>query len=137
MISIELSPEYLQEALNAIKADHDDAEVTFADGSTTAGHVHTSQIDADFEYRQRNDNEGTLVFTNEAKHGLYKFVSDATIGEHINALLTQLPTPADVIARKKAEADAKIQTKDAEADAQLAENVDALNQGQALDTDGK
>lgn len=92
MISIEVAPTQLEAALNYIKADHDDATVTFAEGSTTAGHVHTSQIDADFEYQQRTDSTGTLIFTNEAKHGMYKMVSDNTIGAHIVALLKNLPT---------------------------------------------
>jgi hypothetical protein len=103
MISIEVSPSQLEAALAAIKADHDDATVTFAEGSTTAGHIHTSQIDADFVYKQRTDYTGTLLFDNEVKHGLYKFTSDATIGQHILALLAKIPSPADIIAQAAAE----------------------------------
>lgn len=110
MISIEVAPSQLEAALNYIKADHDDATVTFTEGSTTAGHVHTSQIDADFEYQQRTDSTGTLIFTNEAKHGMYKFVSDSTIGQHIVSLLAKLPPVAEAVQAEsdaKAEAEAK------------------------------
>ena len=92
MVSIELAPSQL-DAATKLLAEDDNGKIDYAEGSTTAGHVHTSQIDADFEYRKRSETEGTLVFTNEVKHGLYKFVSDATIGQHLTALLAKLPPP--------------------------------------------
>ena len=91
MISIELAPSQLDAAVEALKAN--DGTIEFAEGSTTAGHVHTSQIDADFEYKQRTPTKGTLVFNNEVKHGMTKFVSDDTIGQHLTALLKNLPAP--------------------------------------------
>jgi hypothetical protein len=93
MVSIELAPSQL-DAATKLLAEDDNGKIDYADGSTTAGHVHTSQIDADFEYRKRSETEGTLVFTNEVKHGLYKFVSDAIIGQHLTALLAKLTPPA-------------------------------------------
>lgn len=72
-----------------IKNDHPEATLVFSESeaSESKGHIHTSQIDADFEYRPRDNNEGTLVFENEQKHGMYKMVSDDTIGAHLNKLL--------------------------------------------------
>jgi hypothetical protein len=76
------------------KASHPDAEMTKHDfkisnlsADTMSGHIHTIEIDADFEYQQVAH---TLVLTNEKKHGMYKFISDATIGSHLQALLGDL-----------------------------------------------
>lgn len=90
MISIEMAPSQLEEAMKLIASD-DTAKVDFNEGSTTAGHIHTSQIDADFNYQQRSETAGSMVFTNEQKHGMYKFVSDDTIAQHIQGLLSKLP----------------------------------------------
>ena len=95
MISIEVAPSQFAPAIEALTAD-DNGKVDFAENSKTSGHVHTSQIDADFSYQERSATTGTLVFTNEVKHGMYKLVSDDTIGQHLNALLKNLPVPVAV-----------------------------------------
>lgn len=91
MIAIEVSPDKYKEALDIIGKSSDKASVSFAEGSETAGHIHTHEIDADFEYRQRSASDGTLVFTNEVKHGMYGFVSDSTIGSHISDMIAKMP----------------------------------------------
>jgi hypothetical protein len=90
MISIEVAPSQFAPAIEALTAD-DNGKVDFAENSKTSGHVHTSQIDADFAYQERSATSGTIMFTNEVKHGMYKFVSDDTIGQHLTALLSKLP----------------------------------------------
>ena len=50
-----------------------------------SGHIHTKEIDADFEFR-----EVALVLDNEKKHGLYGFASDDTIGTHLQQILGDL-----------------------------------------------
>lgn len=89
MISIEMSQCQFNKVAEVIKNDHPEATLVFSESeaSESKGHIHTSQIDADFEYRPRDNNEGTLVFENEQKHGMYKMVSDDTIGAHLNKLL--------------------------------------------------
>jgi hypothetical protein len=67
-----------------------------ADGTT--GHIHTKEIDADFEFRGN-----ALVLDNEQKHGLYGFASDKTIGGHLVSILgdlkceeeSSIPVPAE------------------------------------------
>lgn len=57
-----------------------------------SGHVHTKEIDADFEYRTVGS---ALVLDNEVKHGLYGFASDKTIGGHLMAVLGGLTCDED------------------------------------------
>lgn len=52
-----------------------------------SGSIHTIEIDAYFEYREVGN---TLVITKEQKHGMYKFVSDKTIGTHLQEILGDL-----------------------------------------------
>lgn len=93
MISIEMSPCQFDKLSEVIANEHPEAkleagqDVTKNGTTTKVGHIHTSQIDADYEYRPRANNEGTLVFVDEQKHGMYKMVSDDTIGSHLNKLL--------------------------------------------------
>lgn len=95
MISIEMSPCQFAKVSDIITNEHpeatlkagDDKPITNSELVTKTGHIHTSQIDADFEYRPRENNQGTLVFLNEQKHGMYKMVSDDTIGAHLGKLL--------------------------------------------------
>lgn len=89
MISIEMSQCQFNKVAEVIKNDHPEASLTFVESAEneSKGHIHTSQIDADFEYRPRGADAGTLVFENEQKHGMYKMVSDDTIGTHLNKLL--------------------------------------------------
>lgn len=88
MISIEMSPCQFAKVNEIITNDHKEATMNIT--SETTGHVHTSQIDADYEYRERPNNLGTLVFLNEVKHGMYKMVSDDTIGAHLSKLLSSI-----------------------------------------------
>lgn len=79
MISLSMNEAQFEEAKKILSAkfseeqQHESLVVT----DDLHGHVHTIQIDADYTYVVEAQ---TLVFTNESKHGLYKFVSDATIG---------------------------------------------------------
>lgn len=52
-----------------------------------SGHVHTKEVDASFSY---NEEANTLVLDNETKHGMYGFVSDSTIGQHLQEVLGEL-----------------------------------------------
>lgn len=92
MISIEMSPCQFNKVSEVIKNDHPEASLVFNESKANElnGHIHTSQIDADFEYRPRENNQGTLVFLNEQKHGMYKMVSDDTIGAHLGKLLGEI-----------------------------------------------
>lgn len=99
MISIEMSPCQFAKVSDIITHEHPEATLQAGDDKPAVlgsnkdlviktGHIHTSQIDADFEYRPRENNQGTLVFLNEQKHGMYKMVSDDTIGAHLGKLLS-------------------------------------------------
>jgi predicted RNA-binding protein with RPS1 domain len=87
MITIEMEPSQLGTALKLISQDK--SAVVELNNDHTAGHIHTSQIDADFTYNQH-----TLTFTNEVKHGMYKIVTDDTIEQHLKSLLATLPPTA-------------------------------------------
>ena len=106
MISISMSPQQYEQALvilNEKFAEDQQKESLVLNGPegavNTKGHVHTSQIDADFTYVTEAQ---TLVFTNEVKHGLYKFVSDDTIGGILKKQLgnIQVPVPEELIEPK-------------------------------------
>lgn len=88
MISISMSQAQYEQALTILEAkfveDQQKESLEFTDDSKLKGHVHTVQIDADFKYVPEAQ---TIVFFNEKKHGLYKFVSDDTIGETLKKQL--------------------------------------------------
>lgn len=83
MISIPMSKCQFEMSAEAVTNDH--AEATVEKTGDLTGHIHTSQIDADYEYKDVDG--GYLVLNNEKKHGLYNMVSDDTIGTHLNNLL--------------------------------------------------
>lgn len=87
MVSIKVSQSqftYLEEIVTKL-----DPNAKITEAADSKGHIHTSYIDADYEWRDVDG--GYLVFTNEVKHGLYKFVSDDSIGTHLNAIIANLP----------------------------------------------
>jgi hypothetical protein len=95
MVSISMSPSQFEEAKKVLaeKFPEQEKEGLVEDGPK-AGHIHTQYIDADYEYRDLGNNVGALVFFNEVKHGMYKFLSDDTIGAHLNKLVGDLPEAA-------------------------------------------
>jgi hypothetical protein len=103
MISLNMT----QEQFECVKkfASSDDAQLKAHDFKLQnlsedglSGHIHTREIDADFEYRAEGH---ALILDNEKKHGMYGLVSDDTIGSHLNAILgglecsdTPVPDPS-------------------------------------------
>lgn len=79
MVSLSMNQAQFEEAkkILAEKFSDEQQKEALVETDDLHGHVHTIQIDADYTYVPE---ASTLVFTNEVKHGLYKFVSDDTIG---------------------------------------------------------
>jgi hypothetical protein len=101
MVSISMSPDQFVEAKKILARDFPAQEKeSLVESGEFTGHVHTQYVDADYEYRQLGPADGALVFTNEVKHGMYKFLSDDTIGAHLCKILAELPSQEELDAAK-------------------------------------